>query len=319
MRKYVLSRILLAIPTLFIVSVAIFSLMRILPGDIIMANLASQSGVEILSPEQYAAMQRELGLDRAFIPQYISWITGVMQLDLGNSLWSGDPAFDDIKKALPVTLQLGIMAYVFALLVGIPVGIWSAVKQDQPVDYAARGVSTLGIAIPEFWFATVLILVLSLGFGYAIPLGFHPVWESPWTSIQQTIMPAMILGARLSAVIMRMMRSSMLEVIRQDYIRTAQAKGLPYGVVLYRHALKNAMLPVITIIGAQMAFIFGGAVVLESIFSLPGVGNLTFNAIRLRDYTQVQANILMIAAVIISANLIVDLLYARLDPRIRYG
>jgi peptide/nickel transport system permease protein len=317
MQKYIIQRLMLAIPTLLLASLVIFSLVRILPGDVIMATLSDQS--QTISPERLAQMRHQLGLDKPFITQYLSWLGGVVQGDLGKSLWAQRPATQELLKALPVTAQLGVMGLIIGWIIGIPVGVLSAIRQDKPVDYVGRVISILGVAVPEFWIATIIILVLSLWFNYLPPLGSAVIWQDPAKSLQQFVWPALILGFRLSAVIMRMTRSTMLEVIRQDYIRTARAKGLSEQMVIYRHALKNALIPVVTIVGAQVGIIVGGAVILETIFALPGVGRLTFQSITLRDYPQIQANILVIATLIVFMNLVVDLAYAWLDPRIRYG
>ncbi|MBI4312667.1 MAG: ABC transporter permease [Chloroflexi bacterium] len=317
MQKYVVKRLILAVPTLLLASLAIFSLVRILPGDVIMATLSDQS--QTISPERLAQMRHQLGLDEPFIKQYVTWLGGVFQGDLGKSIWAQRPATEELLKALPVTVQLGVMGLVIAWIVGIPVGIISAIRQDKAVDYVGRIISILGVAVPEFWIATIIILVMSLWFNYLPPLGYAVIWDDPVKSLQQFMWPALILGFRLSAVIMRMTRSTMLEVIRQDYIRTARAKGLSEQMVIFRHALKNAMIPVVTIVGAQISIIVGGAVILETIFSLPGVGRLTFQSITLRDYPQIQANILVIAGLIVFMNLAVDLVYGWLDPRIHYA
>ncbi|MBI2171719.1 MAG: ABC transporter permease [Chloroflexi bacterium] len=317
MQKYIIQRLMLAVPTLLLASLVIFSLVRILPGDVIMATLSDQS--QTISPERLAQMRHQLGLDKPFITQYLSWLGGAVRGDLGKSLWAQRPATQELLKALPVTAQLGVMGLIIGWLIGIPVGVISAIRQDKPVDYVGRVISILGVAVPDFWIATIIILVLSLWFNYLPPLGSAVIWQDPAKSLQQFAWPALILGFRLSAVIMRMTRSTMLEVIRQDYIRTARAKGLSEQMVIYRHALKNAMIPVVTIVGAQVGIIVGGAVILETIFALPGVGRLTFQSITLRDYPQIQANILVIATLIVFMNLVVDLAYAWLDPRIRYG
>ena len=317
MQKYVIRRIFLAIPTLLLASLAIFSLIRVLPGDVIMATLSDQS--QTISPERLAQMRHQLGLDKPFIVQYVSWIGGVLHGDMGKSLWAQRPTTEELRKALPITLQLGVMSLIIGWVIGIPIGVLSAIRQDKPVDYIGRLISILGVAVPDFWIATIIILVLSLQFHYSPPLGYAAIWHDPVKSLQQFIWPALIEGFRLSAIIMRMTRSTMLEVIRQDYIRTARAKGLSERMVIYRHALKNAMIPVVTIVGAQVSILVGGAIIVETIFGLPGVGRLTFLSITLRDYPQIQANILMIATLIVFMNLVVDLAYGWLDPRIRYG
>ncbi len=316
MSQYVLKRVLLAVPTLLLASLVVFSLVRVVPGDIIMATLGDHS--QNVTPERLAQLRHQIGLDRPFVVQYVSWIGGVLRGDLGNSLWTQRPASSELLKALPVTVQLGVMGLLIAWVIGIPVGVLSAVRSGKASDYVGRVVSILGIAVPDFWIATVVILVLSVQFNYLPPLGYAVLWQDPLKSIQQFLWPALILGFRLSAVIMRMTRSTMLEVIQQDYIRTARSKGLSERVVIYRHALKNALIPVVTVIGSQVGIIVGGAVILETIFSLPGVGRLTFQAITLRDYTQLQANVLVIAAMVVMMNLVTDVAYAWLDPRIHY-
>jgi peptide/nickel transport system permease protein len=314
----VIQRGLLAIPTLLIVSIAIFSLVRVMPGDIVIALVSEQSG-KAPSEEQMERMRKQLGLDKPFITQYLTWIAGIPRGDLGRSLWAQKPATSELARALPVTIQLGLMGVVAAWIVGLPIGILSAVKQNSAIDYGTRGVSILGVAMPDFWIATLMMLMLSLWLGYSPPLGYAMIWDDPFKSLQQFTLPALIMGFSLSAIVMRMTRSTMLEVIRQDYIRTAWSKGLNRNMVIYRHALKNALIPVVTILGMQTSIILGGAVILETIFGLPGVGRLTFQSITLRDYPQIQANILIIATLMVSMNLLIDLIYGWLDPRIRYG
>ena len=317
MQRYIARRILLAIPTLLIASLVVFSLVRILPGDILMAQIETQS--PNMSAERRAEMRSQLGIDRPFLTQYLSWLGGVVRGDLGKSLWANRPATQELLKALPVTAQLGVMGLIIGWIIGIPVGVISAMREDKPIDYVSRVISILGVAVPEFWIATIIIMVMSLWFNYLPPLGSAVIWQDPMKSLQQMIWPALILGFRVSAVIMRMTRSTMLEVIRQDYMRTARSKGLSERMMIYRHALKNAVIPVVTIIGGQLGVIVGGATILETIFSLPGVGRLTFQSISLRDYPQIQANMLIIATLLVFTNLIVDLAYAWLDPRIRYS
>ena len=315
MTTYIIKRLLLSIPTLVLVSFVIFSLLRIVPGDVVIARVA-ESGY--FSQEDLDEMRAELGLDRPFVQQYVTWLWDAAGGDLGESLWSGEAVLPGIIKRLRVSAQLALFGMAMAIALSIPLGVISAISRDSPVDYGARLFAVLGLSLPDFWIATILMLVLVLYIGWLPEFGYFSPFTDPWKNFQAMIFPTLIVGYRLSAISARMMRSTMLEVLRNDYVRTARAKGLAERSVLYRHALPNAVLPVITIMGSQLTQLLGGLVVIESIFSLPGVGRLTFDAVTLRDYTVVQGTVMMFALAFVMANLIVDLSYALIDPRIRY-
>src|SRR5215510_5860229 len=263
--------------------------------------------------------RQERGLDRPFLEQYRTWIVGVLQGDLGYSLTSRRPVSQELLKRVSLTSHLAVMSLGIALLIALPVGVLSAVRQDTVADYLARLFAILGLSLPDFWLATVVITFLAIWFRWMPPIGFAPIWVDPARNLSQLLIPAVIIGARLAAVSMRMTRSSLLEVLRQDYIRTARAKGLRERAVIVRHALKNAFIPVITIIGQQFSVLLGGTVIVEFIFLQPGVGSLMLDAVRLRDYALIQGAVLFFATVVVVINLLVDLSYAWLDPRIRYS
>jgi peptide/nickel transport system permease protein len=314
MHVYFMRRMLWALPTLFLVSVWIFLLMHLVPGDAIIAKISAAGTVP---KENIDAARHELGLDKPLLVQYVSWIGGVLRLDPGTSLWYGRPVLGLLLEALPVTLELAILTMVIATVVGYPLGIISAIYQDSKIDVMARIVSVGGQALPDFWNAIVLIVVLSRFIGYLPPIFYTPFWEDPFSNLQQMLLPAAALGYRMSATSMRLMRSSLLEVMRQDYVRTATAKGLTRRMVIVRHALKNALIPVLTDFGTSFAFLLGGEVVLESLFGLPGLGLLTVQAVLQRDYPLIQAAVLFVSAIIILANVAVDISYGIIDPRVR--
>ena len=315
MGQYIVRRLLLAVPSVLLVSLVIFSLMRIVPGDVVMARI-SEGG--FLTEEALAEIRAELGIDRPFMQQYVSWLGHALQGDLGKSLWSDEPVLRTILERSKVSVQLAVMGMAMTVMIAIPLGVLSAIKQDSWMDYGARFFSILGLSLPDFWIATVLILFLSLYVGWLPQFGYFPLWSDPVKNLQAMIFPALIIGYRLSAISARMTRSTMLEVLREDYVRTARAKGLGERTVIYRHALRNAVLPVITIMGAQTVNLLGGLVIIETIFALPGVGRLLLDAVILRDYTVVQGMVVTFAVLFVVANLIVDLSYAVIDPRIRY-
>jgi peptide/nickel transport system permease protein len=316
MWTYITRRVLQGIFVLFLVSFVVFSLVRLLPGDAILMQLDQAAAP---TPENLAKARQELGLDRPFLEQYRIWISGVLRGDLGNSLTSRRPVLQELLKRINLTSHLAIMSLTIALLIAIPVGVLAAVRQDTMADYLGRLFAILGLSLPDFWLATVTITFLAIWFRWMPPIGFAPIWVEPTRNLSQLLLPALIIGARLAAVSMRMTRSSLLEVLRQDYIRTAWAKGLRARVVIVKHAFKNAFIPVITIIGQQFSVLLGGTVIVEFIFLQPGVGSLMLDAVVLRDYTLIQGAVLFFAAVTVVMNLLVDLSYAWLDPRIRYS
>ena len=316
MRAYLARRALLAAPTLILVGVLVFSLMHLIPGDAVIARLQE---IGVVTDETLNAMRRELGLDKPFYRQLGEWLWGLARGDLGQSLWTREPAVDRLLAALPVSAELALGGLALAVLIAVPLGVLSAIRQDTWTDYIARLFAIFGISLPDFWVGTLLILYLSLWFGFLPPLGYVSPFDDPLRNLEQFFLPVVVLGFRLSATTARMMRASMLDVLRQDYVRTARAKGLREEAVIYRHALKNAVIPVVTILGTQLSAVLGGTVILETLFSLPGVGFLTFSSIGFRDYTQIQANVLFLAAVLVFLNLLVDISYSWLDPRIRYS
>jgi peptide/nickel transport system permease protein len=265
-----------------------------------------------------ALERKKLGLDQPMWKQFTAWMWGVAHLDFGLSMWTGSPIAEEIKLRFALSLQLAIMATVLATVLAIPLGMLAALKQDTWVDYAVRVFSIAGLAMPSFWLGIVMILCMLIFFKWVPPMVFTPLWVDPWQNLAQLIWPALAVGYRYSAVATRMMRSAMLEVLREDYIRTARAKGLWLKIILARHAMKNAMLPVLTVIGLEFAFLMGGLVVTEQVFNLNGLGMLFVDAISNRDYTLTQALVLLVAFVFILVNFAVDIAYAWLDPRIRY-
>jgi peptide/nickel transport system permease protein len=315
MYKYVLRRLLLVIPVLVLSSLVVFGLMRVMPGDALTALMAESGNV---SPRELQKLRRDLGLDRPYHEQYLIWIRQLVTFNPGYSIFTGDAISVSLKKAVPVTLELAALAMAFGLVIAIPVGVLSATRQDKLADYVGRLVAISGLSFPDFWLGTLVITFAAIWFGWIPPLGYASVWDSPWKNLQQFLLPAAILGFRLSASTMRMTRSTLLEVLREDYVRTAWAKGLSQRLIIYKHALKNALIPVITIVGGQLGGLLAGTVIIETIFALPGMGRLTVEAIVFRDYPVVQTNVMLVAAVLVTLNLLVDLTYAWLDPRIRY-
>jgi peptide/nickel transport system permease protein len=315
MFKYVLRRLLLVLPVLVLSSLVVFGLMRVMPGDALTALMAESGNV---SERELQKLRQDLGLDRPYHEQYLLWIWQMVTFNPGYSIFTGDAISVSLKKAIPVTIELAALAMAFGLLIAIPVGVLSATRQDKPTDYIGRLVAISGLSFPDFWLGTLVITFAAIWFGWIPPLGYISVWESPWMNIQQFLLPAAILGFRLSAATMRMTRSTLLEVLREDYVRTAWAKGLDERLIIYKHALKNALIPVITIVGGQLGGLLAGTVIIETIFALPGIGRLTVEAIMFRDYPVVQTNVMLAATVLVTINLLVDLTYAWLDPRIRY-
>jgi peptide/nickel transport system permease protein len=314
--KYLLKRFLLMFPTLLGVAVVIFFLIRIIPGDVVELRMAGDRGA--VSEEILKAERARFGLDRPVWQQFLTWMAGIARLDFGTSMWTGAPIWQEIKLRFALSLQVAVMATAVAVLLAIPLGVIAALKQDTWIDYAVRMFSIAGLACPSFWLGIVLILSLLIFFKWLPPMVYTPFWVSPWQNIQQLIWPALAVGYRYSAVATRMTRSAMLEVLREDYIRTARAKGLWQKLVLWRHALKNAMLPVMTVVGLEFAFLLGGLVVTEQVFNLNGLGLLFVQAVAHRDYTLIQALVMLVAGFTIVVNFAMDVMYGWLDPRIRY-
>jgi len=302
------------VPVLFGVSVLVFSMIRLIPGDIVDSML----GQEAASPAVYAQMRATFGLDRPMYVQYIQWIGGVLRGDFGVSLRSGQPIVGSILSALPVTAELALVTLVLSCSIAIPLGVISGLKRNSWTDLVVRTTGLLGISLPNFWLATLFILIASVGFGWLPALIFVSPFQDLRVNLSQIIMPSVVLATGLSAITMRQTRSAVLDVVRRDYVRTAQAKGLREQTVIVRHVLKNALIPVITVVGLQVGFLLSGTVIIEQILGIPGMGWLLLNAINRRDYPVVQAVTLLLAVFFVTANLIVDILYAVVDPRIRY-
>jgi peptide/nickel transport system permease protein len=314
--KYVVKRVLLMIPTLLGVAVLIFLLMRVVPGDVVELRFAGESA--FAQKENLDTERARLGLDKPLWQQFVVWMWGIARFDFGTSMWTGAPILEEIRLRFALSLQLAVMATVIAVVLAIPLGVLAALRQDTWVDYAVRIFSIAGLAMPSFWLGIVFILGLLIVFKWLPPMVYTPFWVSPTQNLAQLIWPALAVGYRYSAVATRMTRSAMLEVLREDYIRTARAKGLRQKLVLSRHALKNAMLPVLTVVALEFAFLMGGLVVTEQVFNLNGLGLLFVESVAHRDYTLTQALVLLVAFVFIFVNFAVDLAYAWLDPRIRF-
>ncbi len=317
MRQYALKRIGLFIPTVLLVTIIVFVVMRLIPGDPALAILSADDAV--YTQEELAQLRAELGTDRPIPIQYFEWISGFLRGDFGTSYWWGGPVMERLGERIPVTIELAILGILLAVVCAVPLGVISAIRPDSPLDYASRIFTLVGISIPTFFSGILLTLVLIRAFGWLPPLGYEDIWEDPWTNIKQLVLPALALGFYDMAFIARVTRSSMMEILREDYMRTARAKGLRELIVLSRHGLKNAVLPVLTISGWQFGRLFGGTVIIEKIFLIPGVGQLLIDAIYQRDFPTIQAVIVIVALSIVVVNLLVDLLYGWLDPRIRYA
>ena len=317
MTRYIAKRFLLMIPTLLGVAVLVFVLLRVLPGDVVEMRFASGQN-QFVDQKMLDAERAKLGLDKPIWQQFAGYLAGLLRLDLGRSMWTGSPITEEIKLRFALSLQLALMATLVATVLAIPLGILAALRQDTWIDYAVRVFSIAGLAMPSFWLGIVLILGLLIVFKWLPPMVYTPFWVDPWQNLAQLVWPAVAVGYRYSAVATRMTRSAMLEVLREDYIRTARAKGLWTKLILTRHALKNAMLPVLTVIALEFAFLLGGLVVTEQVFNLNGLGLLFVQAIAHRDYTLTQALVLLVATAFIVVNFMVDLAFAWIDPRIRY-
>lgn len=323
MYRYMTHRILLTIPTLIGAAALVFVLMRLIPGDICVVRLGAGGGS--FDPRAVAVCHAELGLDRPVLVQFLSFIGGIFHLDFGISMWSGKPVSYEIGARLPISLEIALLATLVAIAIAIPLGTLSALKQNSWIDMVVRTVAIAGIATPSFWLGIVVLLgILSVssavtGAPWMPPIDYVPLWQDPWRNLSMAIWPAVTVGYRYAAVIMRMTRSAMLEVLHEDYIRTARAKGLIRRVIINRHALKNALLPVVTLIGIEFAFLIGGLVVTEQVFNLNGIGRLFVQAVQNQDYTLTQALVMLVVIVFVLTNLVVDLLYAWLDPRIRFA
>jgi peptide/nickel transport system permease protein len=316
MLRYTIHRILLMIPTLLGVAVLVFVLLRIGPGDIVELRFMMEGGQ--VNPEVIAAERARLGLDKPIWHQFYDWMTGILVGDFGTSMWTGRPVIDEIGSRLQLSLQVAIMATILAVVIAIPLGTVAALFKDSWIDHIVRVFAIAGLAVPSFWLGMLIILALLYSFNWIPPLTFVPIYVDPWHNLSQLIWPALAVGYRYSAVATRMTRSTILEVLQEDYIRTARAKGVYERLVVGRHAMRNAMLPVVTVVGLEFAFLIGGLVVTEQVFNLNGIGKLFVETVTRADYTMVQALVMLVATFFILVNFIVDLLYAALDPRIRY-
>ena len=315
MRRYIVGRLLLMIPTLIGVAILTFVIMRAVPGDIVALRYAGSSvPQEIIDQERHI-----LGLDKPMWEQFVDWMVSISRFDLGQSLWTGHSVIDEVQVRMPLSIELAILATLFAVALAIPLGVVAAVKQDSWIDYAIRVFSIGGLAMPSFWIGIMMVLVTLTLFGWAPPVVFTPLFEDPVANLAGLILPAIAVGYRYSAVSMRMTRSTVLEVLREDYVRTARAKGLRETLVVVRHALRNALLPVVTVVSLEFAFLIGGLVVTEQVFNLNGIGKLLVDAVAHRDYPLIQALVLLLASVFVLVNFVVDMVYVVLDPRIRYS
>jgi peptide/nickel transport system permease protein len=315
MRRYVVGRLLLMIPTLIGVAILTFVIMRAVPGDIVALRYAGSS-----VPQDVIDQERHiLGLDKPMWAQFVDWMISISRFDLGQSLWTGNSVVDEVQVRMPLSIELAILATLFAVALAIPLGVVAAVKQDSWIDYAIRVFSIGGLAMPSFWIGIMMVLVTLTLWGWAPPVVFTPLFEDPIANLAGLILPAIAVGYRYSAVSMRMTRSTVLEVLREDYVRTARAKGLRETLVVVRHALRNALLPVVTVVSLEFAFLIGGLVVTEQVFNLNGIGKLLVDAVAHRDYPLIQALVLLLAAVFVIVNFVVDMIYVVLDPRIRYA
>jgi peptide/nickel transport system permease protein len=303
------------IPTLFFASIIVFLSMRLIPGDIIDLMLAQN---DIATGQDRAAIEAALGLNQSLVAQYFSWIGAALTGDLGNSLWQNVPVVDQLAATLPITFELGLLAMIVALSVALPIGTYSAMRQDTAGDYISRSFSLLMLAIPSFWLGTLVMVFPSVWWRWSPELNYIPFTEDPLQNLKHMLVPAVLLGLSMSAVTMRMTRTMMLEVMRQDYIRTARAKGLSESLLVLRHAVRNGLIPVVTLIGLQAPLLIGGAVILEQIFVVPGMGLLLLEAVFQRDYPVVSGVFLIVGVGVLLINLLVDLSYGLLDPKVRH-
>jgi peptide/nickel transport system permease protein len=313
MREYLLKRVLLMVPTLFLVTILVFLMMRLIPGDVVIQMLEGYAYADTVE-----ALRRELGLDKPIYTQYVEWIGGVLRADLGRSLWTKESILVEFARRFPVTLELALLTILVSVVFGIGVGIASAVRQETWIDYSGRMAAITALAVPYFWLAILVVVLPAIYFRWTPLWTYVPLTTDPWENLKIMLFPATVFGVSRAGPIMRIMRSSMLEVQRQDYIRTAWSKGLPERRVILKHALKNALIPVVSIVGLQIHFYLGGSVIIESIFRLPGIGHFFFEALIRRDYPVVQSINLIVASFTLLLNLVVDFSYAYLDPRIRY-
>ena len=317
MLLYTLHRLLLMIPTLIGVAILVFFMLRVVPGDVVEVKLRGDGGN--VSQETIEMERKRLGLDKPLVQQFADWMIGLATLNLGNSMWTDRPVIEEIATRLELSLEVAILATIFAILLALPLGTTAALMRDTWVDYLVRIITIGGLSIPSFWFGMLIMLSLLAMFNWLPPIVFTPIYVDPVANLTQLIWPALAVGYRYCAVTARMIRSSLLEVLNEDYVRTARAKGVYERLVISRHALRNALLPAITVIGLEFAFLIGGLVVTEQVFNLNGIGKLFVQSVSRNDFTLIQGMVMLIAVFYVFINLVVDLLYAVFDPRIRYG
>lgn len=318
MQTYVYRRLLLAIPTVFGVTVLIFVAMRVLPGDPLEIIVGEAEGVYVLSDEELEAARRSLGLDKPLYLQYLSWMKDVFSGDLGRSFWTEKPIREIIQRRGPITGEIALMSIILSWVIGLPVGMIAAMRRNSLLDYASRFFVTLFLAIPSFWLGLTFILITVVFFTWKPPITIIYFWDDPIKNLQITLGPAIAVGVGMAAFIARMARAQLLEVFREDYVRTARAKGMAERLVVWRHVLRNALLPVITVSGLQFASLLGGSVAVERAFSVPGLGTALVQGITERDWMLIQNLVLLYAIIFVLINLIIDLTYSWIDPRIRY-
>jgi peptide/nickel transport system permease protein len=314
MARYIINRLLLMLPTLFGVAVLVFFLLRLAPGDPVQMMLEGAN----VSQQVVEAERARLGLDQPVYVQFAKWFGALLKGDFGVSIWTGRPVLYEIGIRLELSLQVAVMATLLAILIAVPLGTLSAIYKDTWIDHLVRVISIGGLAVPSFWLGMIIILLLLTYFSWIPPLTFTPFFQDPLKNLSQLIWPALAVGYRYSAVAMRMMRSSVLEVLQEDYVRTARAKGVYERLVIVRHAMRNALLPVVTVVGLEFAFLIGGLVVTEQVFNLNGIGKLFVQAVARGDYTMIEGLVLLVAVFFVMINFVIDMLYAFLDPRIRY-
>jgi len=317
MLRYTISRTLMMIPTLIGVAVLVFFMLRVVPGDVVEVKLRGDGGA--VTQETIEMERKRLGLDKPLANQFADWMVGLATLDLGKSMWTDRPVIEEIGTRLELSLEVAILATIFAVLLAIPLGTTAALMRGTWVDYVVRVATIGGLSIPSFWFGMLISMFLLGLFNWLPPITFTPIYLDPVANLTQLIWPALAVGYRYCAVVARMIRSSLLEVLNEDYIRTARAKGVFEKVVISRHALRNALLPAITVIGVEFAFLIGGLVVTEQVFNLNGIGKLFVQSVSRSDFTMIQGMVMLLAAIYVVVNLVVDLLYAVFDPRIRYN
>ena len=318
MRNYIMGRVLLAIPALIAITIIIFLAMRIVPGDVL-AVMFGEEGTLHMTAEDRARITADLGLDKAIYLQYADWIKDILTLELGHSFWRADSVMDLIRHRGPLTAEIGILSVILSWMIGLPVGIISAMMRNKMPDYVSRIFTITFLAIPNFWLGSMIVLVLLLSFEWKAPLGVINIWDNPWQNLQIVWGPVLVLGVGQAALIARLARSTLLEVIHEDYVRTARAKGLAERVVIMRHALRNAILPVVTLSGVLLGFLLGGSVAVEQAFGVPGLGRTLVAAFEERDYMVIQNLVLLYGVAFVVVNLLIDISYAFIDPRIRYS